>query len=93
MNSSAVATDSSVATLHAQDPVETFLNSLRRPCGRYTKMFKDYGVETAADLDALCKMEDYWSEVQQYFTEKGLSAFDWLVVRDGLIVRGTKIPG
>lgn len=56
-------------------------------------MFKDYGVETAADLDALCKMEDYWSEVQQYFTEKGLSAFDWLVVRDGLIVRGTKIPG
>ena len=74
------------------EPVQEFLNSLRRPCGHLLNMFRELGVETADDLDTLCLTGNHHLEqVKKYLVDHGMSMFLWLVIREGLRVRAQKL--
>ncbi|PSR72563.1 hypothetical protein PHLCEN_2v11556 [Hermanssonia centrifuga] len=73
------------------DSIEAFLCNLKRPSGHFLPLFKEYGIVTTADLNALCRMEDYWNEVERHFINKGLKPFEWLVVQEGLRTRASTL--
>lgn len=69
--------------------VYDFLNTLRKPLGHHLMLFFKTGIRSPKDLNDLCQvgsgeaLETIWHT----FAEAGLSAFDWLVVREGLKAR------
>lgn len=73
-----------------EDPIVAFVSTLRRSNAEMLDAFKTYGVRTAEDLDVLCEMRDYWGEVEQFFLSRGITAFQWLLIRDGLIARASR---
>lgn len=86
-----MSTNTSIVSQYPGNPVDDFLCHLKRPCGHLLQTFTQYGITSSADLDALCKMEEYWKEVEQYLLGKGVTPFEWLVVQEGLRARATML--
>ena len=87
------ATSPSLSSGLSHDPVEAFLFSLKRPCAHVAYILRGYGLVSAEDLDALCRMQEYWSEVGQYLLRQGVTPFEWLMIQEGLKARAARLSG
>ncbi|KAJ3558773.1 hypothetical protein NM688_g719 [Phlebia brevispora] len=71
--------------------VAIFLGGLMRPCTQLLPYFQQMGINSGENLDDICVMDGGWDEVKSYLLERGVTLYQWLIVRRGLRERASQL--